>query len=269
MDEPFLPWWLMLLLGMWAAAIVVWQHPLKNREVRLWAVALALVYLGLIFVALGCMPAANQVIPTACAVVSLISGIWMMGQISARSGRICYVVTTVANATFCGLVQGPEIACGLLLVAGVTAKPLIQEWYQSPSRSLRRSLAELIQIRVGSDKLASAGELWLAGGLCGILACLFIGTLSYALRIESTRTTSTDRFSVLPSRDLLDRINSNSREPGEESTLLDLVSGQRADVVVLLAAIVFLCLANSLDDPMVKAKTLAESVNDPPVPNPA
>ena len=53
MDEPFLPWWLVLLLGMWAVALAVWQHPSVHREVRLWAGFLILVYSGLIFLALG------------------------------------------------------------------------------------------------------------------------------------------------------------------------------------------------------------------------
>ena len=119
MDEPFLPWWLMLLLAMWATAFAVWRQPAFHREVRLWAGLLTLVYVALIFLALGFgahrpsagpSPLANVRLLdlglAICIVTSLAASVWIFGGIAVRGRQVCYVILTLANAAYCVL-QAP------------------------------------------------------------------------------------------------------------------------------------------------------------------
>ena len=261
MDEPFLPWWLVLLLGMWAGALAVWQHPSVHREIRLWAGLSTLVYLGLIFLALGVRPRVTAVASShlvsdrivnfglaVCIIASLTAGVWMLGRIATRSRHLCYVVLTLSNAGFCFLVRAPELAVGLLAVAGLTSWPLIRKSMRARFRSSRESLTELFRFIDEPVPRESVGEFWLIGGLNGILACALIGTIAYSLRIETSRPSASPRYTALPSRDYLDRIHSLENDSTEKTALLDLAFGQRADVVVLMAGIVFLSLATTLND---------------------
>ena len=53
MVESRLPWWLVLLLGVWVAGLTVWSWPRAQRQVRWGAGLLSLVYLVLLVTALG------------------------------------------------------------------------------------------------------------------------------------------------------------------------------------------------------------------------
>ncbi len=275
MDESFLPWWLVLLLGMWAAALTLWQHPSVHREVRLWAGLSTLVYLGLIFLALGLGGRVanaegswlaafrlDKVGLAGCVIVSLTSSVWMLGRLSVRSRRLCYVLLTTSNAAFCALVQGPEMALGLLVIAAISAWPLIQEWRRTTLRSPREWLVGLVRFTETPVPRDQIGLFWLIGGLNGILACALIGTLAYSLRIETSRISASPRYTALPSREQLDRMQTSFHDPAEKSGLLDLATGQRADVVVLLAAIVFLSLATSLNDASSQQDALKEPAHE-------
>ena len=264
MDEPFLPWWLVLLLGMWAASLAIWQQPSLHREIRMWAGLLNLVYLGLIFLALGFVPRLvgpgssfllqirmTDVGAAICVPCSLVAGVGMLGRISLRGRCICYLVLTISNSIFCFLIQGPEIAIGLLFVAIASAKPLVQEWFRTSSRAPLEWLAELF--RFTDEPSEISGKFWLIAGMNGILAFVLMGTLAYSLRIETTRNTSSPRYSALPARDQLVWVQSSPSESIREPKLLELAFGHRADVVVMMAAIVFLYLAMSLKDPPFKS----------------
>lgn len=259
MDEPFLPWWLVLLLGMWAVALAVWQHPAVHREVRLWAGLSTLVYLGLIFMALGIRPRLNPADPPSlvstrvvhagqaiCICVSLTASVWMLGRLAPRSRHLCYVVLTTSNAGFCFLARAPELAVGLLVIVGLSSWPLIRKGLQGGFRSPRESLADLLRFTSEQVPRENIGEFWLIGGLNGILACVLIGTLAYSLRIETSRPVASPRYTALPSRQYLDRIHSLEKSSADKPALLDLAFGQRADVVVLMAVIVFVSLASTL-----------------------
>ena len=172
----------------------------------------------------------------------------MLGRISLRSCRICYVVMTVSNAGFCGLAQQPEIAVGLLIVAVFSARQPTLEWFRTASRDGREWLSDFIRFTDDSVPAEKAGESWLVGCLNFILACVLIGSLAYSLRVESTRNIQSPRHTAIPTRDQLDRFHLGVNGSTKEPLLFDLAFGHRGDVVVLLAAILFLSLAVALND---------------------
>jgi hypothetical protein len=264
MDAPLLPWWLVLLLGMWAAALTLWRSPGVNREVRLWAGLSTVVYLGLFFLVVGGGSRGDDPVQApslfsrvadvsliAGGMCSLTAGVWMLGRGSFRSRQLAYVVLTVANGAVAALLQGPELAIGLLCVAALSAKPLLLEWKQTAKRSLREWRGDLIQFdgpdNTGLDADRSdrdeIGEVWLTGAISAVLAVMMVGTLAYSLRVETSRTTAGSRYTALPSRAQLDGFLSRKNTGRREPALIDLAFGVRADVVVLMAVIVFLNLA--------------------------
>lgn len=276
MDEPFLPWWLMLLLAMWAIALTVWQFPAIHREIRLWAGLSVLVYLGLIFVALGLGPRSDgkdlaissqsvlmHVGMAICIAISLTAGVGVSGRVSPTIRRLCYVGLTLANAGACALLQAPEISITLVLVAILAARPLVRDWGQF----IIRPRQQWRQVNWFSDEPVTRNAMdqyWLMGAVNAILACLVIGTLAYSLRYETSRTVPSPRRTALPSLDQLERIHSASSTPGRDTGLLDLAFGERSDVVVLIAVIVFLCLAMSRHDSPVTAVTMPTNKDDSP-----
>ena len=262
MDEQFLPWWLVLLLGLWTAALTIWQHPLVNREVRLWAGLSLSVYLGLIFLAVGLGPrgagtgtvflARAQFVSIGvviCIAMGLVSSVWMLGRTSLRSRRLCYTVVTLASAGFCALTHAFEIAIGLIIVAGFSLRPVFQRRPGDEWPSQKEFFASFVRFQTEPIPNERSGEAWLIAGLNLVLACVLVGTLAYSLRIESSRSTLGPPLTALPSREILQQLHPDETASVEQVTLLDLLAGRRADVVVLMAAIVFLCLAISLDQP--------------------
>lgn len=270
MDETFLPWWLVLLLGMWATALTIWQHPSVHREIRLWAGLLTLVYFGLIFLALGFLPRLIGSAPSSianvrwidlgqviCAAISLMSAAWMLGRISFHACRSCYILMTFSNAAFCALVGQSEIGLALSLVAVLAAREPVLEWLRRGNRSIRSGLAIFFRFTDEHLPVEKTGVIWLTGGISFLLACVLIGTLAYSHRVESTRAMQSSRVSVIPSREQLDRIHSMAKRSPNDHPLVDLAFGQRADVVVLLAAILFLSLAVALNESRTKTTSVA------------
>ena len=92
---------------------------------------------------------------------------------------------------------------------------------------------------------------------------MLLGTLAYSLRIETNRAGANPQYTALPSRGQLDSIHSRTGESKPDRPLLDLAFGQRADLVVLAGAIVFLCLAMTLNDKPNRmiASSLPDSVS--------
>ncbi len=157
MDDPLLPWWSILLLGLCAVALTVWMHPTVHREVRLWAGLSTLVYLALIFVAMGGNPLsgssgtspsfnirAMDLVATICGAVSITACVWILGPIGHRCRQICYVIFTIANATVCGIAGHAEIAIGLLVVAAFSSRLLAMEFARRTPSSLRECLTDFI-----------------------------------------------------------------------------------------------------------------------------
>lgn len=254
MDEPFLPGWLIVLLCLWAAALTFWQNPSVNREIRSWAGLLTLIYLGLIFLVLGngqrtigsiaqalLNSGAKTIGCTVCIIISLMAGVGLLGPFRPRRRRMCYIILTVANAVFCWLVQGFEIASALLVYAAIIAWPLLS----NVSRAAPEHAQPIAEESNASPAPHEHGEFLLVGGLNVILACLVIGTLAYSLRMETARAITTPRYSSLPSLAVLERNRPTHSNSDRESTLIDLATESRAEIVILLAVIAFLSLALS------------------------
>lgn len=256
MDEAFLPWWVVVLLGMWSISLTVWQHPSVHREVRLWAGLLSLVYMALIFLALGMglrtsISAPNQLTRILlsylglglCGLLSLSASVLLLARISRSSRQLCYVVVTLANAGLCAILQRGVISSGLLIVAAIAATPL---FVKGTSRLPKQKLwSELLQFDVNSAAMEQPGKSWLTGGLTMLLACVFLGTSAYALRYEVSRENGTSRITVLPARAQVDALLFSGNAATAEPSLLNYIAATRADIVVLMAAIVFLALASS------------------------
>ena len=157
MDDPLLPWWSILLLGLCAVALTVWMHPTVHREVRLWACLSTLVYLALIFVAMGGNPLSGtagapstlniralDLVATTCGAVSIAACVWILGPIRHRCRQMCYVIFTISNATICGVTGHAEIAIGLVVVGAFSSRLLVMELARKPPPSLRECLIDFI-----------------------------------------------------------------------------------------------------------------------------
>ncbi len=259
MNDPFIPWWLAVLLGMWSVALTLWVRSKVNREVRLWSGLATLVYLALIFLALRVNPRQN--LPLAfrstvsqladcsfgvCLAVSLTASLYCLGRVSVQHRRAGYLIHTLANASICALLQQPEVALGLLIVVGVLARPLIRNLSIPASTSVREWLMTAIRFHDKSVALGEQGSYWLVGMLIGILAFTSFGTISYALRSETSQVASSPRHSALPTRDQLSEVLVSRTIPERTVSLLNLALGRRSDILVLMTVIVFLHLAMSM-----------------------
>ena len=84
-------------------------------------------------------------------------------------------------------------------------------------------------------------------GLVGVtgfvLALLFVGTLGYVVRVETSRATASHRFTAIPSVDRVHVALETGAVRPSTAGPFELAFGRRADVIVLLAALAFLLLA--------------------------
>lgn len=262
MEESFLPWWLMLLLGMWAVAVALWQSPSVHREVRLWSGLATLVYLGLIFLALkndarstGSQPPGtwrNGLVALgsfACMAASLTASVWLLGRALPRSRRVSYLVLTFANAGVCVLMNASDFAVALTIIALISGRPfrdLIQPF--AATRTLRDRFKGILQFDERPMGQEDVGRFWLTCGISGVVACVLIGTVGYSLRVETSRSVRSPRNSALPSRERIELRTADSNHSVHVPTVMEFAFGARADVVVLLAVIVFLGLAIAMND---------------------
>ncbi|WP_010586351.1 hypothetical protein [Schlesneria paludicola] len=262
MEESYLPWWLIVLLGMWVASFAVWQHPRVHREIRVWSGIASWVYLLLIFVALGIglTNSGFSFLPrdiiqgglAICISLGLAASVWMRGRFTADSQSISYVLMTLASAGFCLSVGAMWMAAGLCLVAAIAAKPLMGEliriWRSVSPDEGRQRWRNLVRFRPASHSSEWSDTFWLSGILNGVLACVLVGTLAYSIRVETTRINRSPRHSTLPSQEQLMRFHRRHSPLPPESPRLELSIGSRVDLIVLLSGIVFLCLSMSLDE---------------------
>lgn len=263
MNESRLPWWLVLLLGIWIAALSVWGSPRAAREVRWGAGLLSLVYLALIFLALGGDPRASSTLSAAvprgaaeavsaiCAGSALLAAVCLLGQPTRRGRLMGFLLLTIANGVNCFAIGAASVGGTLLVAALALMLVLVRELGRDDWPPVTQWLRELIPLSPRADTDATSPEVHLPAttraGLAGatgfVLALLLVGTLRYAMRLETSRAVASHRFSALPSaervRDAL------KAEVVDQSTArpFDLLFDQRADVIVLLAVLAFLTLA--------------------------
>ena len=252
MVESRLPWWLVLLLGVWVAGLSLWSWPRARRQVRWGAGLLSLVYLVLLFIALGGDPRA---VPTAGAVprgmaavpwsflvssaVALLAAVCLLGRPAPSGQLIWFIVLTLANSVS-GFVCGSAGVGGtLLLLAAVTGIVLSRE----PGQDFRPKWREWLPAWSAAASQSASISIGLAGVTGFVLALLLVGTVGHVLRVETSRVTASHRFSAIPSADRVRAaLGTESVRPSTAGPF-ELAFGRRADVIVLLAALAFLVLA--------------------------
>jgi len=247
MVESRLPWWLVLLLGVWVAGLSVWSWPRAKREVRWGAGLLSLAYLGLLFAALGGDPRVVQaqgVIPRGAAALSwafavsgavaVLAGVFLLGRPAGRGQLAWFLVLTVANAASCFVCGAAGVGWTLLAVSSVTGMVL--------GRELRRGTRPMWSEWLPAPQSASI-PIGLVGATGFVLALMLVGTLRYTVRVETLRSTASHRFSAMPSVDRVRSALETEADFGSTAGPFELAFGRRADVIVLLAALAFLVLA--------------------------
>jgi hypothetical protein len=247
MVESRLPWWLVLLLGVSVAGMSVWSWPRAKREIRWASGLLSLVYLVMLCWALGSDPRAGPApgavsrgaangswlfgITTAMAVMA---GVFLLGRPSGRGQLAWFFLLTMGNAASCFVCGAASIGGALLAIAAMIgivlrqelrqgARPMFSEWFPAPQ--------------------SGSMSIGLVSATGFVLALLLVGTLRYTVRVETSRATSSHRFSAIPSVDRVRSVLQSEAAPDSKVVSFELAFGRRADVIVLLAALAFLVLA--------------------------
>lgn len=254
MVDSRLPWWLILLLGVWVISLTLWSWPRAQREIRWGAGLLSLAYLLLIFLALGGDPrtaaiASEEVVGSAAKswpvlmanAVGLVAGFLLLGRPQSRGQLTWYTLLTLANATSCLASGAIGVGWSLLLMASAVSGVLILELSRGDGASLPEwfplSKPDLTTVE---QTVESVSVIAVTGLL---LAMVFVGTIAYVMRVEVSRTNASQHFSAIPSADQIQKKLPASRDAESFSTLGVLILGRRADIVVLLSALAFLALA--------------------------
>ncbi len=252
MAESHLPWWLVLLLGVWVAGLSLWSWPRARRQVRWGAGLLSLVYLVLLFIAVGGDPRA---VPTAGAVprglaavswsflvssaVALLAAVCLLGR-PAPSGQLSwFMVLTLANSASCFVCGSASVGWALLLLAAVTGIVLSRE----PGQRTRPNWREWLPAWNDTPSPSASNSRGLVGVTGFVLALLFVGTIGHVMRVETSRATASQRFSAIPSADRVRAALEAEAVRPSAAGPFELAFGRRADVIVLLAALAFLVLA--------------------------
>lgn len=254
MPESRLPWWLVLLLAVCVLAMTAWSSPVGKRELRWGAGLLTLVYFVLLFQALGGdsrgvatstgSPRLSVVMDwrvIVCGALSLVSALMLLGQ-PAQSGQWLWFATlTLANAGLCSIWGATAVAWLLLGLAVVVGSFFVRELRRNRQPEWR----DVLPIVNAVPREEAWSSTVMVGATGFLLSLLLIGTIGYALRVETSRVTASHRFSAMPSVERVSSVLvgvSDAKRP----TITDpweLVFGARADVIVLLAVLVFLLLA--------------------------
>lgn len=266
--ESRLPWWLVLLLGVWVAGLTLWSSSSAHRQIRWGAGLLTLVYLVLLFMALGGEPRVGSAIrgmaalPTAFLLgnaVALVAAVFLLGRPSSSGQLIWFIVLTVANAASCFAVGSAGVGAALLAMSFVVSIFALRE--------VRRGLRPLWRECLPMSNSVAAQSVPASIGLMGVtgfaLAILLVGTVAYVVRVETSRATASHRFSAIPSAD---RVHASLHTDAVRSTAdapFELAFGRRADVVVLLATLAFLALAMNQSTRVAAASELLASPSSP------
>lgn len=266
MVESRLPWWLVLLLGVWVAGLSVWSWPRAKREVRWGAGLLSLVYLVLIFMALGGDPKAVQTsgaVPRGSATVSwafvissavaVLAGVFLLGRPSGRGQLVWFLALTIANAAGCFVCGATGVGWTLLALSAVIGIVFARELRQGP----RPMWSEWLPAPNPVALKSASTPLGLVGATGFVLALLLVGTLRHTVRVETSRATASHRFSAIPSVDRVRSALETDAASRSAAGPFELAFGRRADVIVLLAVLAFLVLAMHHPTGSVPAVALA------------
>ena len=271
MVESRLPWWLVLLLGVWVAGLTVWSWPRARRQVRWGAGLLSVVYLVLLFLALGgdprAMSAAGAVSRGTAAVswgvlvssaVALLAGVCLLGRPAPGGQLIWFLVLTLANSASCFVCGSASVGGGLFMLAAMTGLVLACE----PGWKTRPLPCEWLPAWNAPASRSASFSTGLAGVTGFVLALLFVGTLGHVMRVETLRATASHRFSAIPSADRVHAALETDAVPPSPAGPFASAFGRRADVIVLLAALAFLVLAMHQSSRGAPAGSMADRAPD-------
>jgi hypothetical protein len=257
MDESRLPWWLVVLLGVWVIALTVWQSSRWKPEIRWRAGGLSLVYLGLLVFALFRDPRpvtsasdaiistrwnAAEIVRVLASLIAITAALFILAGPSRRGGLIWFAVLSLANAAICFASGAMAAAVGLGLLAMAGLIPLARKNRRRGYISLRELLPETRPAAIHAFPFSPL----LVGATGFALAILLVGTVRYSLRAEASRATASRRYSALPTATRIHSVLGTDVASERSTTVLDLATGRRADVVVLLAVLTFVSLASTM-----------------------
>lgn len=253
-DETFLPWWMVLLLGLWATALTVWQQSPLRRDNRLLAAAFSLLYVGLICIALGLPrlfhlrePSATSTLTLLMSLgfgaVSMLAATIMLGPVSTEARQFCFAVLTASNGAFCLSIGARDSAICLFLVALISIVRLAVQIRRSTARG-SSSIWTLLTCMQVPTTVEDRGRSVLVGALNASLALLLIGTVAFSTRVETHRANTSRRTTALPSQRFRERIAVQQKTTAGSSAL-NLALDHRSELFVMLGLICFLALARS------------------------
>ncbi len=252
MDDSRIPWWLVVLLGIGVTGLAVWQSSRWKLQVRLGAVALALVYLALLAVAVGGDPrgiAADaqswrlaDLLVTGLCGVSLTSAVLLSGRPAFRGQLIWFGLLSLANAGIC-LARG---VTGIATILAMTTAAVLIVLVRECRSGAPLSITDLWPASPQEPGDKSPDLAWLAGVTGLVLAVALIGTTYFALHAESMRAMTSRRHSAFPSRARLRTVLDIHSDAERSVRVMELTFAHRADVVVLLAALAFVSLASTM-----------------------
>ena len=250
MDDTRIPWWLVVLLGIGVTGLAVWQSSRWKLRLRLGAGALALVYLALLAIAVGGDPRGisapswqlPDLVVTGLSAISLIAAILLAGRPPLRGQLIWFGLLSLSNAGIC-FVTG---CAGLASILAMTGAAMLVLLVRDCRSGGPLTASEFWPVSPADPDNEPPYVSLLAGATGLVLAVVLVGTCYYALHAESTRATTTRRHSAFPSRARIRTVLDIRPDDERSVRALERTFGRRADVVVLLAALVFVSVAATM-----------------------
>ena len=271
MDDSHSPWWLVVLLGIGVIGLAVWQTSRFKLQVRVGSVLLALLYLAFVAFSIGGDPQGvatwrswnkKDYLFILQGTLSLLAAVALMGRPHPRGQAVWFGLMSLTNASLCAGGKSIGTALPLALMGVGCGLYLIREyWCGRPLQG-----GDLWPQPSLESEEDSPGAIWMVGGTGLVVSVLLIGTIHYALRVESSRATPTRRLSALPSPA---RIRSLLTLPATDTRTVSRLGqavGQRTDIIVLLSALAFItfsaAVAKRSTAPVQEALLAADSGHD-------
>jgi hypothetical protein len=224
---------------------------------RWGAGCLALVYLAMLAYAIGGDPHNNSGAslqpPTLRTVdgavliggaLCCIAATFLLGRLSLRGQLAWFGILSVGNAAVCFAIGSADVGWALLIAGAAMALALAKKCVTG--RMLRGS--QLLPETVPNVDSEPGCVPWLAGGTGFLLALVLVGTSHYVAHAETTRATSSPRYSALPARARVRSVLAELIDGERSAAVLDLAAARRADVVVLLGVLMFVSLASAMSE---------------------
>jgi len=191
------------------------------------------------------------------AAIAVVSTTFLLAATHIRGQLTWLMLLTFSIAVHCGMNRLFELSVSLAISVIGLCTALFREWKRGEPVELIQFIPAWKSSSLRTDVKGSPDRM--SGGIVAAtgvsLALLLIGTQNYWIRSESIRSMASSQTlsqmtaetirNILHSTDSTDNFESKSRDDlnNPNENLIDLVFGNRADVLVLLATLTFLVLA--------------------------